>query len=58
VSKRFLIVEFDSSIAMIPLPGATIAWAMLSSSSMLITGSAELAQKEKARRGRASATGP
>jgi hypothetical protein len=27
---------FDSSIAMMPLPGATIAWAMLSSCSILM----------------------
>jgi hypothetical protein len=43
----------DSSIAMIPLPGATIAWAMVSSSSMLIYGSV----KTKACRGRSRQPG-
>src|SRR5689334_17691023 len=37
-SKRFLIVLFDSSMAMMPLPGATMAWAMLSSCSILMMG--------------------
>src|SRR3569623_705808 len=40
-SKRFLIVLVDSSIAMMPLPGATIAWAMLSRSSMLMNDSVQ-----------------
>jgi hypothetical protein len=35
-SKRFLIVLVDSSIAMMPLPGATMARAISGSWSMLI----------------------
>src|SRR3970282_869985 len=35
-SKRFLMVALDSSIAMMPLPGATMAWAVSASCSMLI----------------------
>src|SRR3970040_1528710 len=35
-SKRFLMVALDSSIAMIPCPGATMAWAVSASCSMLI----------------------
>src|SRR5204862_7913781 len=35
-SKRFLMVSFDSSMAMMPLPAATMAWAVSASWSMLM----------------------
>src|SRR5688572_26731650 len=56
-SKRFLIVALDSSIAMMPLPGATMAWAIAASWSILMGAGPGCGGKPAiipGRRGRAS----